>query len=100
MIPSVSKRVFTKGLNHLVRVVHGAAGRFVSRARVTSATSGNVYNVELWVDPDRTYPTFPYVWTCNCKWGKERFSPCSHVIAVALARGRKYETEYGSTNAA
>lgn len=100
MIPSVSTQVFTRGHRHRVQVVHGAAGRWVSRARVTSATSGTCYNVELWVDPDRTYPTFPYLWTCNCYWGRERFSPCSHVIAVALARGRKYETEYETTDAA
>lgn len=90
---SVSREVFEKAKTHQLHVLRTSRTE-ATVARVKSASSGTVYQVDLWVDEAKIFPTFPYVWKCSCKWGRERFGPCSHVIAVALYRGK----EYGETN--
>jgi hypothetical protein len=92
---TVSKARFESAQNHEVWINPKTSGPGQSLARVRSATSDATYSVDLWVDEAKIFPTFPYVWKCNCKWGRERFDPCSHVIAVALERGKRYENEYG-----
>jgi len=95
---TVSKEVFERAHSHEVWVNPRNSGKDHSFARVRSVTSGNTYSVSLYVDEAKVFPTFPYVWNCDCKWGRERFEPCSHVIAVAIERGSKYDDEYGTVD--
>ena len=95
---TVSKTVYQKAHNHTVWINPANSGRDQSYARVHSATSDKTYNVVLYVDDAKIFPTFPYVWSCDCRWGRERFEPCSHVIAVALERGQLYDDEYRSVD--
>ena len=97
---TVSKEVFARAQLHEVWINPRASGVGQSLARVRSSTSDATYTVDLWVDEAKIFPTFPYVWKCNCKWGRERFDPCSHVIAVALERGKRYDDEYGNVDRA
>lgn len=89
---TVSKNVFEKAHAHTVHVIRTTDTHTI--AKVRSASSQKVYNTELWRDENRLYPTFPYVWKCSCRWARERFVPCSHVIALALYRGERYDDEY------
>lgn len=90
----VSKEVFERAHRHEVWINPRTSGKLHSYARVRSATSEATYSVDLFVDEEKIFPTFPYVWKCTCKAGRERFTPCSHVIAVALERGKRYADEY------
>lgn len=97
---SVSREVFQRALAHEVWINPKTSGELHSYARVRSSTSDATYSVDLFVDEAKIFPMFPYVWKCNCKWGRERFGPCSHVIAVALERGRRYAEEFGTVERA
>ncbi len=97
-IVTVSKDVFEKGQAHEVWINPQASDSTQSRARVRSAISEETYDVVL--IRDYFFPTFPYVWKCNCYAGRHRFDPCSHVIAVALERGKRYDDEHGSIDGA
>ena len=88
---TVSKNVFDKAQTHQLRIVRSNPDHTIGE--VTSATSGSTYWTELWVDYDRFYPSFPFVWKCDCKWSRERFQPCSHVLRLALHRLEEYPNE-------
>ena len=92
---TVSKEVFDKAQTHQARIVRSTTTHTI--AEVTSATSGSAYHVELWVDDDQFYPSFPFIWKCDCYWGRERFQPCSHVLRIALHRLEVYPNEQHGT---
>ena len=85
---TVSVDVYQRAFTHIVQPIRSTTE--VTIARVVSGTSGEAYQTELWVDDSRLYPTFPFVWKCDCEWGRERFYPCSHVVALAFHRERVY----------
>lgn len=87
---TVSAEVMESARKHELRVIR-TSRQYETIAKVRSASSGSVYLVELYVDESEIFPSFPFVWKCSCKWARERFAPCSHVIAVALFRGRRYD---------
>ena len=92
---TVSAEVMKSAEAHKLQILR-TSRQYETLARVKSASSGSVYLVELYVDEAKIFPSFPYVWKCSCKWARERFAPCSHVIAVSLFRERKYANEHRS----
>ena len=79
---TVSKNVFDKAQTHQLRVIRSNPDHTIGE--VTSATSGSTYWTELWVDYDNFYPSFPFVWKCDCVWAGYHHK--SQQFGIALPR--------------